>query len=283
MENISINNMIITSIETIHAYSRITGTLELYLDQLDNVTISNSEDETDITGKKGNILKKLKQNKAVEVTGESATWSGALLSAQVGSEAVSNENTIVRRVDLLTVNNNAATTKFAPVGTTGNEIGTVFVRSANGDVVSQQSYTQSTQSNTTSGNKPVFYTSSSDNGTYTINFPTTGDYSLDDGTVIVVTYDYKVNASTISNYSDKFGKTLDVWIDLLVTDTCDRTYKASVHMPRGQFSGNFDIAVTGDQVMQDFTINNLVDTCNTTSTNKLWDFIVFSDEESNVA
>lgn len=281
MENISINNMIITSAECIYAYDRSSGDLSVYLDQLDNVNISNTEDETDVTGKDGAVLKKIKKNKAVEVTGDNAVWSGSLLSAQTGSDPVSSTTTVVRHLDVIEINGGIGKLTHTPVGTTGNEIGTIFVRSANGDIVSQQKYTQSSES-TPSGGSPTFYYNKTDN---TIALPSKSTYgseddalySVEDGTIVVVSYDYETNATTITNYADIFGKTLDVWIELIATDTCDKVYKCYLHMPRGQFSGNFDIDLSGDQVMQDFTINNLIDTCSTTASNKLWDFIVCED------
>lgn len=278
MENISINNMIIDSIETIHAYTRDTDELALYLDQLDNVTISNTEEETDITGKGGAILKKIKKNKAVEVTGDNAIWSGSLLSAQLGTEVVTNAKTIVRRPDAIEIKGGIGKLSFKPVGATGNEIGIIFVRSANGDFISQQKYMQSADiSKISNGASPVFYYNKTDN---TIQVPTSGEYAIEQGSIILASYDYETNGATITNYADVFGKVLDVWIDIIATDTCDRTYKCALHMPRGQFSGTFDIAISGEQVMQNFTINNLIDTCNTTSSNKLWDFIVYDDSQS---
>lgn len=275
VNNVAINNLIITSVEYMIGSTRDSDELSVYLDQLTQITISNTEEETDITGKNGAILKKLKKNKAVEIKGQNAIWSGALLSAQVGSDPVVNNGTRVTRPDSIEINGGIGKLSYTPVGVAGNEIGTLFVRSANGDIISQQKYTQSSDiGKISTGSSPAFYYNKSDN---TIQVPSSGEYGIDDGSIVIIKYEYETNATTITNYADIFGKTLDIWIYLSATDTCDKTYKCALHMPRGQFSGTFDIDVSGDQVAQDFTITNLIDTCNTTANNKLWDFIVFED------
>ena len=43
-------------------------------------------------------------------------------------------------------------------------------------------------------------------------------------------------------------------------------------------SGEFDIELGGDQTIQNFSANSLVDTCAATQTNGLWEFIVYQDE-----
>ena len=54
---VTINGFTITSLETIHAYNRETGVCELYLDELQETTIENTEDTQDITGKGDRLLK----------------------------------------------------------------------------------------------------------------------------------------------------------------------------------------------------------------------------------
>lgn len=278
---VDINNLIISSAETIHAYNRQTGQLEVYLDELNSVKIANSEDDKEITGKGGELLKINKQNKKVEVTGESALVSGGLVSAQVGSDPVYSDTTKIRKPDILVIKNGTATTEFtaiSPTGSSGDEVNYIYILGANGDITSQQMYTQTASaSELTDGSSAKF---TYDPSSKTIKVPTTGKYAITSGTKMVAFYDYTAKGTTITNNADVFGKVLSVYIDLLATDTCDQTYKVQIVMPRGQFSGTFDIDVSGDQVMQGFTINNLVDTCMTSSSKKLWDLIVYDDSVS---
>ena len=127
----NINDITITSLETINAFDIVTGAYKFTLDELQNATIAQSQEKTDITGKQGRKLNSLKKNKAVTVSGTNGLVSGGLLELQVGSE-FENKKTTVKWTDYLTVTGNAAATQYKAVGTTGNEIESVYVKNANG-------------------------------------------------------------------------------------------------------------------------------------------------------
>ena len=55
----------ITSVETIENYSRTDDTCLNILDEIKNITLSNSEDSADVTGKNDTVLFTIKKNKAV--------------------------------------------------------------------------------------------------------------------------------------------------------------------------------------------------------------------------
>lgn len=61
---VNINDITVTSIETITAFDLGTGALRWVLDELQSATISNTQETTDITGKQGRLLNTLKRNKA---------------------------------------------------------------------------------------------------------------------------------------------------------------------------------------------------------------------------
>lgn len=263
----TINGFTITSLEAIHAYNRTTGVAELYLDELQETTIENSEDTVDITGKGDRLLKQIKRNKAVTVTGTSALISGDLLGAQTGSD-VEGGTYRVRKPDILTAAKSATTvtTTFTAVGDTGNEIGTLFILESNGGL--GQKFTQAAAASATE----FAY----DPDTKTITLPT--GLTAADEVKVVVFYDYNASGAKVTNYSDVYGKTLVVYIDCIGVDVCDNEYKCQFIIPRGQFSGEFSITMGGDQTVQDFTINTLVDTCATSTTGELFEFIVYQDE-----
>lgn len=265
--SVTINGFTITSLETIHAYNRTTGLCELYLDELQNATVESSEETQDITGKGGRLLKQLKRNKAVTVSGTSALISGDLMAAQTGSEPVYHADTVIRKPEVIEVAKGAttATTAFEAVGDTGKEIIEMRLVDANGALL--DSYTQSTTADAT------HFTY--DPSTKTLTLPT-GIATAKD-IVIAVFYDYETEGTTVSNMSDVFGKTLKVYIDCVGTDECDKEYKCQFVIPRGQFSGNFSVTMGGDQTVEDFTINTLVDTCATSAIGTLFDFIVYTD------
>mgnify|MGYP007115523887 FL=1 len=127
----NINDITITSLETINAFDIVTGAFKFTLDELQNATIAQTQEKTDITGKQGRKLNSLKKNKAVTVSGTNGLVSGGLLEMQVGSE-FENKKTTVKWTDYITVSSNSATTSYKAVGTTGNEIESVYVKNSDG-------------------------------------------------------------------------------------------------------------------------------------------------------
>ena len=119
----------ITSLETITAYS-LAGDYRWTLDELQNATISNTEEETDVTGKKGRLLSTVKTNKSVTVSGTNGLISSGLLESQTGNRMESG-TTKVRFSDYLEVKNNEATTTYKAVGTVGAEIKGLYVQTQN--------------------------------------------------------------------------------------------------------------------------------------------------------
>ena len=263
---VTINGLTITSLETIHAYNRQTGVCELYLDELQETTLESSEDTQDITGKGDRLLKQIKKNKAVTVTGTSALICGDLMAAQTGSEVESSETTKVRKPDIIDVPKGAKTAKTAykAVGDGGAEIITLCVLTSTGALG-----TKYTQGAVASASEFTY-----DPSTQVITLPT--DVAKSGDIKLVAFYDYEADGSKVVNKSDVFGKTLKVYIDCIGTDVCDREYKCQFVIPRGQFSGEFSISMGGDQTVEEFTINTLVDTCATSSAD-LFEFIVYQD------
>ena len=65
---VNVNELTLTSLERIIGYN-LGGEYLWTLDELQNTTISNTQEKVDITGKQGRKLNSLKRNKAVKVTG----------------------------------------------------------------------------------------------------------------------------------------------------------------------------------------------------------------------
>lgn len=57
----NINDITITSLETINAFDIVTGAYKFTLDELQNATIAQTQEKTDITGKQGRKLNSLKK------------------------------------------------------------------------------------------------------------------------------------------------------------------------------------------------------------------------------
>lgn len=267
----TIDGFTITSLDRIHAYFRDTGKGAFYLTELQSTTISNTEDTVDITGKGGRILKQLKRNKAVSITGESALISGDLMAVQTGSdqEAGSFKVRYPDIIDLTAamISAGKVTTTYTAAGTAGSEIVDVRVLSDNGGLVKNTW----SQASTAAQGKYAYNPETKE-----LSLPT--DATLTAGQKLVVMYDFMADGSRVINSSDVFGKTVKLVIDCTAEDACDQQYRCQFVIYRAQFSGEFDFELGNDQTIQNFSANSLVDTCAATMTTGLWEFLAWTGE-----
>lgn len=260
----NINDITITSLETITALDMI-GKYLFTLDELQNATIANTQDTTDITGKQGRKLAKLKRNKAVTISGTNGMLSGGLLEMQTGS-AFADKATIVLHTDYLTVASNKATTNYTAVGTTGAEIIDVFVRNADG--TPGKTLTQGAEA---AGG--VFkYTPASKELAFT---------GLDEGAEIVVRYNRKIQASVLTNESDVYSGKCQLYIDALAEDKCANVYHVQFFIPKADFSGEFSIEMGDNQTVHAFEAEALAGACG--AGGNLWTYTIYGADAKDVA
>ena len=122
-------DLIITSLETITCFDPATGDYLFTLDELQGATIAMTEDSTNVTGRNGRILSRIKRNKGVTITGTNGLVSGGLLARQLGDNFV-HGGTYIMWSDYITVSANPDEnqTKYKAVGTEGSEIEHLFVK-----------------------------------------------------------------------------------------------------------------------------------------------------------
>ena len=118
---VSADKLFITSVDKITAFNN-ANEVEFILDEIQDCTISNSQDNTDITGKNGTIIGTLKRNKAVTISGNNG-FNAALdcLSAQTGSD-VQVGSYVIRTMEILDVASNTVTITREPQGAEGAEL-----------------------------------------------------------------------------------------------------------------------------------------------------------------
>lgn len=260
----NINDIAITSLETITALDMI-GNYLFTLDELQNATISNTQDTTDITGKQGRKLAKLKRNKAVTISGTNGMLSGGLLEMQTGS-SFADKATIVLHTDYLTVASNKATTNYTAVGTTGAEIIDVFVRNANG--APGKTLTQGAEVS-----DGVFkYTPASKELAFT---------GIEEGAEIVVRYNRKIQASVLTNESDVYSGKCQLYIDALAEDKCANVYHVQFFIPKADFSGEFSIEMGDNQTVHAFEAEALAGACG--AGGNLWTYTIYGADAKDVA
>ena len=248
------------------------GELYAMVDELQNASIANTEEKTPITGANGTLIKNLKRNKAVTVTGTNGVVSLGLMSASTGDPVQegadgSGEAVLFRISESIEIKTaDEAQITYTAIGAVGNEL-KVAIKNADGSPGKRFE-----QDATASAGKFAF-----DPATKKITFDA-GEVPV--GTMIMVIYDRNVLGRKLVNSADNFSKTLDVYINAIAEDKCDNLYKIQVHIPRGDFSGNFTLAM-GDVVTQDFEIQAMKSgSCagKTDGEANLWEITVIDDD-----
>lgn len=255
---IDVNKLIITQIDQITCYNN-TGALEFILDEIQNGTISNTQEKTDVTGKGGRKIASLKKNKAVTITATNGVVCGGAIAAQTGSD-VEQGKFKVRKTEIIVINSNKGTVVGSPVGTTGAEIGYAYIKNPSGSLgtkFEQKDEVSATAFTFNPTNKEIAFNAD----------------AVKDGEEIVVFYDEEVEAAKITNDSEKYSKVLKMYVDVTAQDNCDQQFHGQFIIQRADFSGEFSYEMGGDPTTQQIEAESLAGGC-TGSTN-LWDFIVY--------
>lgn len=262
----NINDITITSLETITAFDITTGNYKFTLDELQDATVAQSQESTEITGKAGRKLATLKRNKAVTVSGTNGLVSGGLLEMQTGS-AFTNKATEVLWADYLTVTGGTVATTYKAVGTTGAEIESLYVKNTDGTlgVVLEQSDAVAAGKFTYSP------------GTKALTFHT----DVADSTEIVVYYKRKIQADVLENESDKYSGKCALFIDALAEDKCANVYRVQFYIPKADFSGEFSFEMGDNQTVHAFEAEALAGACG--AGGALWTYTIFGANAADVA
>lgn len=253
---VDVNKLIITEIAQITAFNN-AGELEFILDEVQDGSINNGQEKTELTGRNGRKIASLKKNKSVTITATNGLLVGGLLAAQTGTE-IEQGSFNVRMTDVLTVKSNKATTSKTAVGGLGDEISVIYIKNSNGSL--GKKLTQSAEA----GEDTFKYDPE------TKEIETSG---LTDGTEIVAFYDAEVESAKISNDSEKYSKVVKLYVDVMCMDNCDQEYAGQIIIQRADVSGEFEMQLGGDNFAHAFEAESLAGGC-TGSTN-LWDLIVY--------
>ncbi len=260
---VNINDIIITSLETINAFDCVTGAYKFTLDELQSATIAQTEEKSEVTGKGGRKLSNIKRNKAVTVSGDSGLVSGGLLEIQTGGE-FKNGATEVMWTDYLTVSGNAASTGYKAVGTAGAEIDALYVKNSNGII-----------------DKELTQASAAADGKFTYD-PTKKALTFSgvaDGTEIVVFYKRKITADTLDNDSEVYSGKCALYVDALGEDKCANVYRIQLYIPKADFSGEFSFEMSDSQTVHSFEAEALAGACG--AGGKLWTYTIFGEDTAD--
>lgn len=254
----NINDITITSLETITAFDIVTGNYKFTLDELQTASLAQSQESTEITGRAGRKLATLKRNKAVTVSGTNGLVSGGLLEMQTGGK-FENKATEVLWTDYLTVKSSAANTQWKAVGTTGAEIEALYVRNADGTLGAELE-----QAAAAAAGKFTY-----DPSTKALGFHT----DVADGSEVVVYYKRKITADVLENESDNYSGKCALYIDALGEDKCANVYRIQFFIPKADFSGEFSFEMGDNQTVHAFEAEALAGACG--AGGQLWTYTIF--------
>lgn len=261
---ININDITITSLETINAFDIVTGSYKFTLDELQNASIAQSQESTEITGKGGRKLATLKRSKTVTITGTNGMVSGGLLELQTGGK-FENKATTVMWNESLTVSGGKATTTYKAVGTVGAEIEALYIRNANGTL------STSLEQGATAAAGKFAYAPASKEITFHTDVPA--------GTEVVVYYKRNITADVLTNESDHFSGKCALYIDALGEDKCANVYRIQFYIPKADFSGEFTFEMGNDQTVHEFEAEALAGACG--AGGQLWTYTIFGTDTTD--
>ena len=271
----NINDITITSIETITAFDVATGSFKFVMDELQSATIAQSQESTEITGKGGRKLSTLKKNKSVTISGTNGLISGGLLELQTGgtfenkaTKVLWTDNLTVTKTEGENVTTSEVATTYTAVGTAGAEIENIYVKNTNGTLG-----TQLVQAATLTAGK-FTYNPSTKKLTFNLS-------DVADGAEIVAYYKRNITADVLENKSDAFSGKATLFIDALAEDKCNNIYRVQFYIPKADFSGEFSFEMGDNQTVHSFEAQALVGACGIGGT--MWTYTIFGAETTDTA
>lgn len=241
------------------------GNLLYTLDQLTSAQVEVSSDPTEVTDKRGNIIRQIYNNKTATFTATSALASPVLLNANSGSDiqiAGTGANAIqMPRIQVIAAGSQLDVTE-AKSGTI--QVMGLYNNGANGAVLAQ---------GTTA---VVDETYAYDSTTHKITVP---NAATDAPTTYLVKYERDVESGMkMANYADQFPDTVALTLYIAVMDPCSDKYKAGyLVIPSFTPDPSVTIGFDSDNQEVDFTGSVNLDFC---GTDKVLYYIYFPDENA---
>ena len=263
--SVNSNKYIVQTMERISFFDLENGVCQFVVDDLQEANMTNEQETVYATGKNGVKIGSADRNKASRITATNGAIVDGVMAMQVGSEVVVGETLVPKHLFMITTEDGS---KFSltipPVGEVGNEIPYIYKRNVDGTVGASFAIGTDFQY---------------DPETKEVTLPE-GKFAA--GEVVYLFYDIKVkDAKKISNDEDKFSKTGMLIADIFAKDICsEKSYYGKIIYPKAKASGNFELAFGNDPSVQNMEFEALSGGCSTTSSKRLWDFIVFDEDDA---
>lgn len=268
--SVNSNKYIVQNMERLSFFDLADGTCQFVVDDLQEATMTNEQETVYATGKNGVKIGSADRNKASRITATNGSIVDGVMAMQVGSDVVTGKTTVPKHFfQLTTTDGVSADIAIKPIGSVGNEIPYIYKRNTDGTV--GKPYPIASAASATAFKY--------DPATKKITLPT-GVFEA--GETIYTFYDIEVtDAKKISNDEDKFSSTGMLIADCFAKDICtDKSYYAKIIYPKAKASGNFELSFGNDPSVQNMEFEALSGGCGSTATKRLWDFIVFDEEDA---
>lgn len=264
--NMTVNDLAITSLETIDVFKASNGDYLFTLDELQNANISQSQESTDITGRAGRKLSTLKRNKTFTLSASNGLISTGLLAAQTGGELTSGA-AYVNWSEELVVNSDSAKTTYLAVSESGDantEIKHLYIKNSDGTL--GEEYEQAASA----GTKQFTYTSTAGDSQKTITFAAN---EIEDDTVIYVIYERMITADQLVVDDDISDVKVEIYVNAIAEDKCANQYRLQIHIPKADMSAEFSIDMGDNQAVHSFEAEALAGKCGVGG--NFWEWTVF--------
>lgn len=236
------------------------------LDQLSSASIAVTSESTEITDKKGNVIRRTFRSKSAEFNATNALLHPAIMAAAAGSGIeIAAEGAAIEMPRILSI------AAGATIDASDAKTGTIHVMGMFGNGANDVELTQSTEA--VAGESFAFV-----DGKITV--PAAGD---DLPTYYIIRYDRdRETGMKISNYADKFPNTVHLNLLCSYVDPCSDELKSCiVYIP--SFMANPDITINLDADNQEIDYNGTIqiDYCSKGG-QKLLYVIYYPDEDVTV-
>lgn len=251
----------------ISLFDKVTGLLAVMMPEVEDFQISVSIDnEKTATSASGATVATFEEGKTGEITGNASFFNYGLMAAQSGTdaeEATASSKIKTPRCDVVIIADGKAKLSQTPVGTKGNEIGSIYEVLPDGGA--GKMYTQAAEVSA----EAFKY----DAGELTA--PT----GVANGTSFFVFYEYEsATAVHMVEDADAFAKTYRMHAEVLTADQCNPSEKTvmSVIANSAKLSSARDVSFTTDG-KHPFTLKCQSDYCGAAGQKRL--FEIFAPEE----
>ena len=256
--------------ERLSFFDLANGVCQFVVDDLQEAEMTNEQETVYATGKNGVKIGSADRNKASRITATNGAIVDGVMAMQVGSEVVTGKTIVPKHFFMLTTGDGVSVdVSIKPIGDVGNEIPYIYKRNTDGTV-----------------GKPYAIAANATAETFKydpiakkITLPTS---VFTAGEVVYAFYDIEVtDAKKITNSEDKFSATGMLIADCFAKDICtDKSYYAKIVYPKAKASGNFNLSFGNDPSVQNMEFEALSGGCGSDATKKLWDFIVFDEDDA---